>query len=63
MTYVTISKEPALRPYRWYKDLVIAGATEHHLPGFYIEWLRTINSKPDPNASRRARKEAFLLGS
>jgi len=63
MTYVAISKEPALRPYHCYKALVIAGATEHHLPDFYIEWLRTVDSKPDPNASRRARKEAFLLGS
>ncbi len=29
VTYIATSKEPALRPYHWYKALVVAGAREH----------------------------------
>jgi gamma-glutamylcyclotransferase len=61
--YVATAKEPALCPYHWYKALVIAGATEHALPGPYVEWLRTVESKPDPKATRRAENEALLYGS
>jgi gamma-glutamylcyclotransferase len=62
LAYVASNKEPALRPYHWYKALVVAGAGEHGLPGPYIEWLRTIDSKPDPNVARRAKEEALLWG-
>ena len=59
--YVATEKGPALRPYHWYKALVIAGATEHKLPTEYIEWLRTFDSQPDPNAQRRAVNESLLF--
>lgn len=61
VTYVATAKEPALRPYHWYKALVIAGAIEHSLPRDYVEWLRTFNSIADPNAQRRAENEALLF--
>jgi hypothetical protein len=60
-TYVANKKEPALRPYHWYKALVIAGAIEHNLPQPYIECLRTFDSKPDPNIKRRAENESLLF--
>lgn len=62
-TYVATAKEPALRPYHWYKALVVAGAVEHGLPNDYIEWLRTFESQADPNTKRRAENEALLFGS
>jgi len=63
LAYVATAKEPTLRPYHWYKALVVAGATEHRLPDPYIEWLRTIESKQDLNPNRRAENEAQLFGS
>lgn len=57
------AKDPAYRPYHWYKAIVIAGAVEHNLPAAYIEWLRTVDSQADPNATRRAENEALLFNS
>jgi gamma-glutamylcyclotransferase len=62
MAYVATIKEPVLRPYHWYKALVVAGAVEHNLPVPYIEWLRTFESWPDPNVDRRSENEALLFG-
>lgn len=61
-TYIATSKNPALRPYHWYKALVVAGAVEHGLPAAYIEWSRTFDSKVDPDARRRAENELVLFG-
>lgn len=63
VTYVATAKESALRPYHWYKALVIAGALEHSLPEAYVEWLRTCDSKPDSNVERRVENESLLYGS
>ena len=63
VAYVATSKEPALRPYHWYKAIVIAGAVENILPESYIEWIRTVDSKPDPNINRRSKNEKLLFGS
>lgn len=57
LTYIATKKNPGSRPYHWYKALVIAGAVEHGLPAPYVEWLRTVVSQPDPNASRQAENE------
>lgn len=63
MTYIATRKEPALRPYHWYKALTVAGAVEHGLPNDYIEWIRTIESTEDSKAERRAKNEALLFAS
>jgi gamma-glutamylcyclotransferase len=63
LAYVATKKEPALRPYHWYKAIVIAGAVEHQLPESYIEWIRTVDSKPDRNISRRSENEKLLFNS
>ena len=60
-TYIATRKERALRPYHWYKALVVAGAVEHDLPSSYVEWLRVFESKEDPHADRRAENEALLF--
>lgn len=62
VTYIATEKDPSLRPYDWYKELVIAGAVEHGLPQSYVEWLRTVESQPDPNVARRTRNERLLSG-
>jgi hypothetical protein len=60
LAYVAIRKETDLHPYGWYKALVVAGAIEHELPVEYVERLRSVESKPDPDGSRRARNEALI---
>jgi gamma-glutamylcyclotransferase len=60
--YVATDKEPACRPYSWYKAFVVAGAVEHGLPNAYIECLRAVPSQSDPNAGRRSENEAILFG-
>jgi gamma-glutamylcyclotransferase len=44
MAYIATYKDPALKPYHWYKDLVLAGAVEHGLPAEYVESIRAIQS-------------------
>jgi gamma-glutamylcyclotransferase len=60
-TYIALRTVQRLRPYQWYRALVVAGAVEHNLPPAYIEWLRTFESEPDPDAERRAENEALLF--
>lgn len=60
LTYVPTCKDKALKPYHWYKNFVIAGAEEHHLPVSYIQQIRTAESTEDPDPDRRARKERML---
>ena len=38
-----------LEPYSWYKDLVLAGATEHDLPPEYIDTIRAVVATEDPD--------------
>ncbi|MCU7859105.1 MAG: gamma-glutamylcyclotransferase [Candidatus Thiodiazotropha sp. (ex Lucinoma kastoroae)] len=63
ITYIATRKEHLLRPYHWYKALVVCGAIEHKLPTNYIEWIRTICSKEDLDSERRAKNEAIIFGS
>jgi gamma-glutamylcyclotransferase len=63
LAYLATDKDPAGRPYHWYKAMVVAGAVEHNLPASYIEWLRTAPSEADPEPDRRAENEALLFGS
>lgn len=60
-TYIATRKERALRPYHWYKALVVAGAVERDLPKSYVEWLRVFESIEDPHADRRTENEALLF--
>ena len=60
-SYIATRKQRGLRPYHWYKALVVAGAVEHDLPKSYVEWLRVFESEEDPRANRRAENEAILF--
>ena len=50
--YVVTSTNPALKPYTWYKALVVAGAKEHGLPSPYIANLQAVEASEDPDHAR-----------
>ena len=52
--------DDTLRPYHWYRALVLAGARQHALPSSYIADLESVESRPDPNQSRRHSHHALL---
>lgn len=52
--------DETLRPFAWYRDLVLAGAREHGLPGSYLETLAKVPARVDPHR-RRARSHRQLL--
>ena len=51
--------DEALVPYRWYYDLVLAGAEQHGLPADYIAGLRAVPFTQDPKSDRKGRIEAL----
>lgn len=53
--YFATETEPALKPYTWYKALVVAGAKEHGLPTPYIASLEAIEALEDPDRARHDR--------
>jgi hypothetical protein len=54
LTYCATEKDPALRPYRWYKALVVAGAREHQLPAEYRRQLELVETVSDLRWPTRA---------
>jgi gamma-glutamylcyclotransferase len=51
--YIAIDVVEGLRPYEWYKQLVVVGAKKAGLPTAYIDWLSAVLSKQDPDEARR----------
>lgn len=60
VTYCATDKEPTLRPYHWYKALVIAGAREHGLPPSYRSRLELVVTVSD--TGRASRHKQLLPG-
>jgi gamma-glutamylcyclotransferase len=52
--------EPALRPFDWYKGLVLAGARHHDFPQSYVDQIEAVPHRPDPDGLRRAEMAALL---
>lgn len=52
------SIDDALVPYRWYWDLVMAGAQQHQLPQDYIAGIRAVPYTSDPKPDRESKREA-----
>lgn len=52
--------EASLRPYRWYKELVLAGARYYRFPPEYVAGLEAVPSIDDPDPQRRAANEQRL---
>jgi hypothetical protein len=61
-TYLAVPAaiDPALRPFRWYLDLVVAGARAHGLPADYVAWLAGTPACADPDTQRAARHARLL---
>ena len=50
-----------IRPYSWYRDFVISGATEHSLPPDYIgAYILPVQATKDPDAGRDKRERAKI---
>ena len=49
-----------LIPYRWYKDLVLAGARYHRFPTVYINELEAVEASGDSDEERLKANEAIL---
>ena len=56
-TYVaaTTHVDDSLRPYSWYRDLVVAGAVESGFPDDYVRRIATAEAQQDPDAHRETR--------
>jgi gamma-glutamylcyclotransferase len=54
MIYYATSIDPGIRPYDWYRDLVIAGALEHQLPEEYVRILEKVATVTDSDVDRAA---------
>lgn len=54
LTYVAAAShvDDSLRPYSWYRDLVISGALAHQLPAEYVSSLRGVGVWADPDPVR-----------
>ena len=62
VTYQATNTDPALRPYTWYRALVIAGAREHGLPASYIAGLESVPADQDPDSARHDESMALIEG-
>lgn len=49
-----------LVPFDWYRDFVVAGATEHGLPDGWIRTLAAVPATTDPDRRRAADNRAIL---
>ncbi len=52
--------DDTLEPYRWYLDLVVAGAREHGLPAEYVGRLEAVEARSDPDPVRAAENRRLL---
>src|SRR5688572_17717037 len=58
--YVATDIDDSIRPYHWYKALVVAGAREHGLPDDYVAKLELAPAIPDTDTARVTRNSRFL---
>ncbi|KGM06896.1 hypothetical protein LP43_1391 [Methylophaga thiooxydans] len=62
-TYVATDIDTELRPFDWYKQHVLIGAKEHHLPVEYIEQINAVEAEVDSDTERAEREMAIhVLG-
>jgi hypothetical protein len=60
--YQATQCDPALRPYYWYRALVLAGAKEHGLPEEYVANLAVVETMEDPDRSRHETNMRLIEG-
>ncbi len=52
--------DDTLKPYCWYRQLILLGAQFHQFPKAYIEAIKAVNSTPDPVRERLAKHEQLI---
>ncbi|QKK03504.1 MAG: gamma-glutamylcyclotransferase [Pseudomonadota bacterium] len=62
LAYLTPSQwtTRAMRPYRWYRELVAAGARFHGFPADYVSRLAGQPVSDDPDSQRASARQALL---
>jgi gamma-glutamylcyclotransferase (GGCT)/AIG2-like uncharacterized protein YtfP len=50
--------DESLKPYTWYRDVILCGAEQHGIPEDYRQKIERILDLPDPKPTRDARKTA-----
>lgn len=60
--YKATATDSTLRPYTWYRALVIAGAKEHELPDPYVAGLESVPADEDENRARHDERIALIEG-
>lgn len=58
--YVATDTDPTLKPYTWYRALVVAGAKEHGLPAVYVARLEAVSANQDPDQTRHDMNMALI---
>jgi gamma-glutamylcyclotransferase len=59
-TYEATNTDPTIKPYTWYRALVVAGAKEHGLPATYIAELEAAPANQDSDKNRHDEKMALI---
>ena len=59
VTYYAARIDPALLPFHWYRNHVLAGAREHGLPAGYVARIEALAAIADPDPARHARESAI----
>ncbi|MEJ2602931.1 MAG: gamma-glutamylcyclotransferase [Gammaproteobacteria bacterium] len=52
--------DASLVPFRWYRDLVVAGARFHRFPGIYVETIERVRVADDPDPFRQREHDVIL---
>ena len=52
--------DPALRPYTWYRELVLVGCEFHGFPDSYVRLVSSVPAHLDPNAARHEENMALV---
>jgi hypothetical protein len=52
--------EPALRPYAWYREIVLLGARLQRLPAAYVARIEALEVCDDPDAVRAGAAAALI---
>ena len=60
VTYCATLTDPMLKPWSWYRALVIAGAKEHGLPAPYVKALSEVAAGIDPDEKRHNENMALI---
>ncbi|MCP5429669.1 MAG: gamma-glutamylcyclotransferase [Chromatiaceae bacterium] len=58
-TYCATHIDPGLKPFAWYHEHVLRGASEHGLPAAYVAAIVAVESIEDPDPQRQSRELAI----